>query len=194
MKITLISLQVIVVIMFSLLSSNSDAMRCGDKLVSIGDTKAEVLLKCGKPFFENLISFEMTRNTNKSDAISNTGIEEQWTYNQGNNQLLKILTFMGGRLISIEDGERVNPTEEYKKDFHFSIGDTQANVLRIYGEPITKEIVSLEKALISDESGKRILKEVKVEQWTYSPGPGKFLLILTFKNGRLVQIDEGDRQ
>ena len=32
------------------------AMRCGNKIVSVGNTKAEVVLKCGEPFYRNIIA------------------------------------------------------------------------------------------------------------------------------------------
>jgi len=69
-----------------------DAMTCGTNLVSVGDLKASVLTKCGDPFL-------------KAD-IGGGGTRERWTYNFGSGSFMKILTFDGDRLESIEDGDK----------------------------------------------------------------------------------------
>lgn len=69
-----------------------DAMTCGTDLVSVGDLKPSVLMKCGPPFL-------------KTD-IGGGGTRERWTYNFGSSGFMKILTFDGDRLESIEDGDK----------------------------------------------------------------------------------------
>lgn len=69
-----------------------DSMSCGTNLVSTGDLKPSVLGKCGAPFV-------------KQD-IGGDGTRERWTYNFGSSEFMKILTFDGDRLESIEDGDK----------------------------------------------------------------------------------------
>ena len=111
----------------------ADGMRCGTKLVMTGDTKIEVLKKCGEPDFKETIKLlKKSRQVNLSDqsGVSVSGTQsrisahnqtgqsgitlntetieaiEQWTYNRGATQFIKLLTFSGGRLESVEEADR----------------------------------------------------------------------------------------
>jgi hypothetical protein len=112
----------------------ADGMRCGTKLVVTGDTKLEVLSKCGEPDFKETIKLlKQSKSVNLSDNSSQSGVNlnsrhssassssgqsgitlgtetieaiEQWSYNQGPTKFIKLLTFRGGRLESVEEAER----------------------------------------------------------------------------------------
>jgi hypothetical protein len=114
-------------------SALADGMRCGTKLVVAGDTKLEVLKKCGEPdFTETIKMLKTSKEVNLSNRTGNNltsrhsslssnrhsgqsgitlGTEtieaiEQWSYNRGPTQFIKLLTFRGGRLESVEAAER----------------------------------------------------------------------------------------
>lgn len=98
---------VILTLALLLMPSLSFGFRCGNKLVAIGDTKAEVLAKCGKPdLIEKDEMREVLTSTDKDDLqeITTTTRVETWTYDLGSNRFMKILTFEGSRLTNIEDG------------------------------------------------------------------------------------------
>ena len=106
MKTTGISLTLLV---FAALSTSSHAeanMRCGSKLIQIGDSKAEVLLKCGEPMLKESVAVKeeskridipLTSASSNGEAgsVDNadpavvrrkesiTKTVDQWTYNQG---------------------------------------------------------------------------------------------------------------
>ncbi len=180
-------------------------MRCGSKLVSTGDSKAEVYLKCGEPFFSEEIGIE-SRTFKRSHSpwsgrrsTSTTRMIEQWTYNQGPGTFWRILTFKGDKLVRIETGDRVHPGNSSPTLFLVSRGDTKVEVFTKYGEPAFRDIVSYDSSI--HRTGKhspygrsRTVIEKKVERWTYDLGPGKFLKILTFRGGKLVSVTEGERQ
>ena len=130
MKISIISLLLLSLVAMSSIGYAEANMRCGSKLISIGDSKAEVLLKCGEPLLKEAVAVreESKRidipltSTPKSDAGSSaddndpavirrkesvTRTVDQWTYNQGSGKLLKILTFEGGELVAIATGDRM---------------------------------------------------------------------------------------
>ena len=66
------------------LYSHAAAMRCGTELVNEGDTQYEVAMKCGQP----------------------TVVEQNhWIYNTGSQSFTKILSFSGGKLAFIENGQ-----------------------------------------------------------------------------------------
>jgi hypothetical protein len=80
------------------LASNAGALFCGDELVEVGDSKVEVLLACGEPMHAEVIGTEKWGGRKE--------ILEEWTYYRGPGTFLQILTFRGGKLISIENGDR----------------------------------------------------------------------------------------
>lgn len=78
-------------------SVSAESFKCGNKFVETGDSKAIVLLRCGEPFFTEVISGDEERKI------------EQWTYkNPGYRSFLRILTFSNGQLVDIKVGGRVN--------------------------------------------------------------------------------------
>jgi len=109
----------------------TDNMRCGTKLVSIGDSKAEVLLKCGEPLLKETIAFrkqteygEMAEThplllkygmlKKDKNGVVIAGREssvtlpvDQWTYHLGKGKFLRILLFEGGKLVAIDSGDRM---------------------------------------------------------------------------------------
>lgn len=112
------------------LSAADNHMRCGTKLVSVGDTKAEVLLTCGEPLTKETIAVgEQTERSefrakypllvkhgllNRGGGSGSLEREssvtfpiDQWTYNIGTGKFLRILIFQGGRLAVIEKGDRM---------------------------------------------------------------------------------------
>lgn len=73
-------------------------MRCGTKIVSVGERVFEVERKCGMPHIRNFVGY-----TGDARSQDNMPIEE-WVYNQttGTASAYNLLRFEGGRLVSIE--------------------------------------------------------------------------------------------
>lgn len=67
-----------------------DTFRCGTHLVKAGDTKLEVMEKCGPPVFKETVSG------------ANENLVEQWHYRPGTRSFQRILTFTGARLVNID--------------------------------------------------------------------------------------------
>ncbi len=72
-------------------------VRCGSKLVDVGDFAAYVLKRCGEPQSRQIIS---------GAVGADSPVVEQWVYDFGTSTPLRVLTFVGGRLQRIEDGPR----------------------------------------------------------------------------------------
>jgi hypothetical protein len=92
-------------------------LRCQGRLVSIGDTKAEVLDKCDYPGkrdqweedHKSTISQIYDYKTERYIApkrIKQPIQMERWTYDMGANKFIRYLYFQNGELIKIETGER----------------------------------------------------------------------------------------
>ncbi|HYE35800.1 DUF2845 domain-containing protein [Methylocaldum sp.] len=88
-----------------LLAPSAWALRCGSRLVTLGDYKLQVLSKCGEPIFtDSRIEFRVVR-------LYGSGLEferyvpvtiDEWTYNFGPNRFVQLLRFENGRLVDVE--------------------------------------------------------------------------------------------
>ncbi len=91
-------------------SAGADTMRCGDRLVSTGDTSGEVVLKCGEPFLREVVAVKrglIERSVKPGEDIAPTDVlVEKWYYNLGQEMFIRILTFEGGVLVSVEEGDK----------------------------------------------------------------------------------------
>lgn len=92
-------------------------LRCQSRLVSIGDTKKEVLEKCDQP--DKRLQWEVEHSSTVSQIydykteryIAPKVIEqpiqmERWTYNMGANKFIRYLYFQNDELIKIETSEK----------------------------------------------------------------------------------------
>jgi len=74
-------------------SSSSESLRCGSELAAVGDTKVEVMTKCGKPSF-------------RAKTSSRRGGIEKWYYDRGSADFVYVLIFHGGILKYVEQAGR----------------------------------------------------------------------------------------
>lgn len=75
-------------------------------------------------------------------------------------------------------------------------GYSSAEVLLTCGEPILREVSSLERDKTEETAATGSTSssvQVRVEKWTYNQGAGKLLKILTFRDGELISIETGTR-
>ena len=73
-------------------TARADSLRCGQRIINVGERMGEVLLKCGPPTF---------RDRFYSDAR----YVEEWTYNLGPHDFIRVLTFVDGVLRAIYTGD-----------------------------------------------------------------------------------------
>ncbi len=66
------------------------SMRCGQHVIRVGDTKVDVIHRCGEPYFRQVVSG------------SDEPIVEQWFYIPGRTQFQRIVTIRGTRVVDIE--------------------------------------------------------------------------------------------
>jgi hypothetical protein len=102
-----------------LLVDNASAFRCGARLANAGDTKWEIAHKCGPPTWVDRWE-EVARVENGWGRPYPGGdpratwrgpyhtfvymAVEEWTYNLGPNQFMRILRFENNRLVDIQTG------------------------------------------------------------------------------------------
>lgn len=99
-----------VLVLGLLACSPAFAFRCGTKLVSEGDTRAQVAAKCGEPTdIVNMASVfrrpVVYGHGGRPYYVGENFIEvpvESWIYNLGPNKLMRRLRFEGGLVTEIE--------------------------------------------------------------------------------------------
>lgn len=76
-------------------SLQAETLRCGSKLVSLGDRAFEVLRKCGEPMAREPVGYLLGPQGRLEQPV------EEWVYGPRNG-MLQILRFDGNRLVRIE--------------------------------------------------------------------------------------------
>jgi len=77
---------------------------CDDRIISVGDTKTDILIKCGKPFYKSSHQEEVKERFDDASSRKLTVPVEEWTYNFGPQQFLRIITFRNGIVVDIRMG------------------------------------------------------------------------------------------
>jgi hypothetical protein len=96
-----------------------DYFRCGSNLITVGDSKFQVLGKCGEPTAKEVVGDRVsggyastTRDRAKGDGrppqtrgtyTESSATLEAWTYNCGSSEFSYNLTFRGQDLIEIKN-------------------------------------------------------------------------------------------
>jgi hypothetical protein len=110
-------LLVLALILFT--PESSFAFRCGAKLITVGDRKAEVVSKCGPPDWqdswqEQRIERVFVKPHSFKGPFSGTRVPiatvvqvtiDEWTYNLGPSYFIRILRFENNILKDIETGD-----------------------------------------------------------------------------------------
>jgi hypothetical protein len=84
-------------------------MRCGDKLVVVGDSMAAVRAYCGRPAqVQRSVAVSATTTRVRGRGISQSHTAgaavpvETWTYNRGPRKLLMSIRFANGQVVAIK--------------------------------------------------------------------------------------------
>lgn len=177
-------------------SAATSSFKCGNRIVSLGNTKAEVVIKCGTPAWKDAWSDDIVRNVNKADQFRISVERERWIYNFGPNAFLQIILFENGKLMNIATGDygyderraRAGPCDI----INIQTGLTQFEVQRRCGTPFFTDTRHEDSIATVDGTTTRLTTK-RIDEWTYNRGPNEFLRILTFENGILANVRTGER-
>lgn len=121
MKLTLIYILITLPLVFGTSSQVSAiGLRCGTRLITVGDTKSKVISLCGVPDYTEEWEEERIMRDFRYPFYLEDDYEwgrepflvkipvkiEKWHYNFGPTQLIHYLRFRNGTLIKITTGER----------------------------------------------------------------------------------------
>jgi hypothetical protein len=183
------------------------SIRCDGGIVQIGDTKLDLIAKCGKPALQEQSSDGRTVvDTLDGQPLETPGVRaERWTYNFGPAHFLQVVSLEIGRVVAIERGGYGYSPEALRdhgtsrprcESAAIHVGDKKLDLLAKCGGPASRE-VRRERRPASPLAGTSVASEqghvnVDVELWTYDFGPQQFRLIVTLENGGVVRLERGN--
>jgi hypothetical protein len=187
----------VILLSFGLFPSpaSADSISCDGGIVSDGNSVVDLLMKCGQPAWKDSHQEEFTDRLTPGLKQRTYVTVEQWTYNFGPQQLLRTVTIKNGVVTDVKTGQ-YGPSKDREPvkpecgDRIISTGDTKGEVLAKCGEPFYRNSHDEELREQFDEIHSRKIV-VTVEEWTYNFGPQRFLRIITFRNGMVVDIRTG---
>jgi hypothetical protein len=170
-------------------SAVADTLRCDGRLVGTGADAAEVLAVCGTPAWRDPWRYPGARGAGYAAD------DEEWYYDFGPTRLLRILRFRHGRLVAIESDGYGAPPERDCGPSSIVTGLSKYRLLRRCGEPFTRESYGVLRPLArgAGSAPPEMLEAVFRERWVYNFGPRYFLQRVTIENGRVTDVDSGDR-
>ncbi len=173
----------------------SATLDCAGGIISDGNTRADVIAKCGEPDWKDSHDEEFIERFDQGVRRKIFVTVEEWTYNFGPNQFTRIVTLKNGRVTDIRTGKYgyskdAKPSQRECSEQLVSVGDRTSDVVVKCGEPAWKDIRQEEfgENIAGGQARKTF---VTIEEWTYNLGPNRFVRIFTFRNGKLVDIRTG---
>lgn len=79
------------------------SLRCGSSVISVGDTKTEMIMKCGSPVSSDPKT-TVTENENGTKSV--VQVEEILTMDMGKDKFMALVTVENGVITHVEDGPR----------------------------------------------------------------------------------------
>ncbi len=173
------------------------SIRCGSKLVSEGMLSAELLAICGEPDFRDVWA------PPGGTVLGYIAPTEEWTYNLGSSQLLRVLRIRNGRIDRIStEGYGFAPSGRSTCGAgDITVGDSKYRLLERCGEPLTR---TADYVLYSEPRHDRRYRSdlrdygnrgapVFREEWIYNLGGNRLMRIVRLENGRVTDVETGRR-
>lgn len=173
------------------------SIRCGSKLVSEGMLSAELLAICGEPDFRDVWA------PPGGTVLGYVAPTEEWTYNLGSSQLLRVLRIRNGRIDRIAtEGYGFAARGRTKCSMgDITVGDSKYRLLQQCGEPLTR---TADYVLHADPHHDRRWRSdlrdygnsgapVFREEWVYNFGGNQLMRIVRLENGRVTDVETGRR-
>ncbi|WP_348673846.1 DUF2845 domain-containing protein [uncultured Abyssibacter sp.] len=170
------------------------AFRCDGQIIETGDSRLRVRSLCGEPDLVDAAGHYYLGHVASADS-------ETWYYNFGPRQLIRVLRFRRGSLVEIDqDGYGFRDTGNGSCDsFDVVEGLSKFRLIASCGLPDDTEIARVLRPVDHHDyrgfgahlKGHRI--EVVRERWIYNFGPDQLLRIAWIENGRVVDVEVGER-
>ena len=176
-----------------------DGIQCDRGIVSVGDTKVDLLGKCGAPTLRD-VRLEKVIVAGADGApvpeSATVRVIESWTYDLGPNRLVRLVTIADGRVAAIEQrgygyglavADAAPPVPQ--GDCVIRVGDIALDLLARCGAPTARDARVESRA--AGGADVAAIVSVAVEVWVFDFGPNRLLQIITLENGKVVSVEHG---
>jgi hypothetical protein len=111
MKTDLMNKNIITGLFLIVIAQSAGAFYCGRDLVAEGDSKLQVLQKCGEPT-DHQSRVEYRSIVLRGSDVTHSGVDvirqeqiniEEWSYDLGHHRFIQLLHFENDRLLSIKE-------------------------------------------------------------------------------------------
>ncbi len=193
-----------VLLAFAAPRARADSINCPGGIVQVGDSKLDLLAKCGRP------SLVEDRATEKGAFDVRNGVARRvvspvdvWTYDFGRNRFVQLVRLVRGRIASIERGGygyadeapwRGRPKRSTCDPAVLSVGKLTLEILSRCGEPTVKDEWEEEVAAVRPIDGQLVYAETAwrtIAVWTYDFGPNAFVRYVRIEDGKVTRVETG---
>jgi len=169
----------------------NDLLRCGSRVVGPEALADEVRKVCGDPDY-----IDRWASAGAQLVGPLAGVEE-WYYNFGPSQLLRVLHVQQGRVQEIRSegyGFRVGGDHRCSP-YDIVPGMTKYELVESCGEPQARQAEYVLRPLggTKDLMLRHGLTQVFSEEWTYDFGSSNLMRVVTLENGRVTDVESGGR-
>jgi hypothetical protein len=179
-------------------------MRCGNRLLRVGDPMIQARVVCGEPAdMQRLSDVRILIDEQGQEQRSLTAVEE-WIYLGEGGDLPRRVRFENGTIVAIGSAafrgvseQRETRDDQCRRQL-FSLNDTTAGEVRLVcGDPVQNDRWQDEVVVRNITPGastvglSEVRRLVTRERWIYNFGPQQFLRVYEFANNRLVRMETG---
>ena len=179
------------VLIFTALASAADAdsLRCGKRLIGVGDRQFEVRRACGEPDITVVINSFLTLQ------YGPIPYDEEWQYNFGPNNFMRFLRFRNGKLTNVETGPYgFSEPARYCSPIDLSTGLSSLELLGRCGPPNLVERRIAEQSYSLGPTYPVFPVGTPVEDWVYEFDTTHFYRVAVVIEGTVIKIETGDRR
>ena len=185
----------LIMVLMTAVTEGNASEPCGGRVISIGDSSADLIMKCGQPDWRQSSRETVIDRTDKDRTEKEAVTIDVWTYNFGPDRLIRSFTLENSIITDIGTGGYGHAATGRADrsgcgDRIVSLGESQGVVYLKCGEPAWK--ATRDEDLIERISDERVRKStVTIDEWTYNFGPDRLVRILTFTNGTITDVRTG---
>ncbi len=185
-------------------STRADSIACAGGIVQTGDTKLDLLAKCGRPTLVEDHAREATSYDARNGVARRVYVPvDVWTYDFGRNRFVQRVRIAKGRIVAIERGSygyadeapwRARPQKAACDPAALSEGKLTLEILAVCGEPTVKDEWEEEVQVVRQVSGQFVSTDSvyrTVALWTYDFGPNTLVRYVRMEDGRVTRVETG---
>jgi hypothetical protein len=184
--------------------ARGDSIRCAGGIVSTGDSKLDLLGKCGPPSLEETESAELAAPALEGSVGRRVvALVELCTYDLGRNRFVQVVRIVKGKVVSIVrgsygyaegEGAPERPRKATCDPSALAEGKLKLEILARCGEPAIVDAWQEEVAVVPPggaEGAPAASASRTIERFTYDFGPNQLVRFVQLEDGRVTRVETG---